>query len=381
MKTKQLLFIAYLVLALCTTGCTSLKELVRDGNILEAEQYCRAATGEERIARLRDFADNCMDNSYFELAAKNYRDAEDTEGLRRVAAVFSQIGDYARAVDAYEWARDIAGWGKAQESLYRMPKRVTIKGIVADASKPYGSVSGIPRATIGYRGVRIAADEQGRFSLDVLDADADPLLEMKAPGFRLYRERPSREVCGAFHLIPETLYRGVYLICWHVAAPNPHNWLRKWEAQTEFVIVRKGASASQIEPMKSALSTDEYRKLTGGRFSSKGSVTVVDEIPTGADSYGKTVIFFSPDVVDEGGIAHSDDNMGVIYYAEISWNPKITPTSNLIWHEMVHTVTAGGHINEWDSISSEIGGTSGVITRTDEKIMNCIYNSPPLRDN
>jgi hypothetical protein len=43
-------------------------------------------------------------------------------------------------------------------------------------------------------------------------------------------------------------------------------------------------------------------------------------------------------------------------------------------------VTAGGHINEWPSVVSEVE-TTGRVTEMDEKIYNCIYNSPPLRDN
>jgi hypothetical protein len=108
---------------------------------------------------------------------------------------------------------------------------------------------------------------------------------------------------------------------------------------------------------------------------------IADEKPAGSDREGKTIISFSPGIVP-GGIAHSAsfDGSGVINYAEITWDTgqQIGPTC--VWHEMVHTVTSGGHINEWPSVVSEIEA-QGIITSTDEKIFNCIYNSPPRRSN
>jgi hypothetical protein len=182
---------------------------------------------------------------------------------------------------------------------------------------------------------------------------------------------------GAFHLIPEDLYRGVYLVLWNPEPSNPQNWHRKWEQQTEFVIVRANASENQINAVLTILATDEYRRMTGGRFTSAVQPTVVDRKPTGNDREGKTVISFSPGIIF-GGIAHSEDRNGVIYYAEIMWdvNQGIDPV--IFWHEMFHTVTAGGHINEWPSVVSEVE-TTGYVTRTDEEILNCVYNSPPLR--
>jgi len=105
----------------------------------------------------------------------------------------------------------------------------------------------------------------------------------------------------------------------------------------------------------------------------------VDEKPKGSDRDGKTVISFAPGI-EFGGIAHSKDwdKDGIIHYAEITYdtNQQILPT--FLWHEMAHTVSAGGHINKWPSVVSEVEG-NGTIFAMDEKIFNCIYNSPPLR--
>jgi len=183
---------------------------------------------------------------------------------------------------------------------------------------------------------------------------------------------------GAFHLIPEELYRGVYLVLWNPEKSNPKNWHRKWEKQTEFVIVRTGATEQQINTLIDILATDQYRKMTGGRFTSAVKPTIVDIKPTGPDRDGKTVISFLSGII-RGGIAHSDDRYGAIYYAEITWDTEQVLDANIIWHEMVHTVTAGCHINEWPSVVSEVQGTRGKVTEMDEQILNCIYNSPPLR--
>ena len=183
---------------------------------------------------------------------------------------------------------------------------------------------------------------------------------------------------GAFHLIPEDLYRGVYLVLWNPEPNNPQNHHRKWEQQTEFVIVQTGASQEQIDAVLSLLATDEYRKMTGGRFTSAVQPTLVDHKPTGHEQEGKTVISFEPGIIP-GGIAHSQDRNGVIYYAEITWNTSQVMDANIFWHEVVHTVTAGGHINEWPSVVSEVQGTGGQVKEKDEQILNCIYNSPPGR--
>jgi len=258
------------------------------------------------------------------------------------------------------------------------PQEVTIAGIVADGRYPYGSLVGIPNATIDYKEESITTDEQGYFNLTLPDDERDPILEIKAPGYIPYYEKPSHMVEGAFHLIPEDLYRGVYLILWNPEHSNPHSRHRKWEQQTEFVIVQTGASKQQIETIINLLATDEYRKMTGGRFTSAVQPTMVDHKPTGHEREGKTVISFAPGIIP-GGIAHSEDRNGVINYAEITWDTTQVVDANIFWHEMVHTVTAGGHINEWPSVVSEVQGTGGHVTEKDEQILNCIYNSPPGR--
>ncbi len=261
-----------------------------------------------------------------------------------------------------------------------LPTPVTVSGIVADCSFSYGSKVSIPDAIISYAGKNITTDKEGHFSLSVPDEESDPVLEITAPGYMPYRERPSRMVNGAFYLIPKDLYRGVYLVLWNPEKSNPRNLHRKWEQQTEFVIVQTGASEKQISTLRAILTTDEYRKMTGGRFTSKINPILVKEKPMGSEMVNKTVISFSSGI-ELGGIAHSEDYNGVIYYAEITWDTTQALGANIVWHEMVHTVTAGGHINEWPSVVSEIQGTDGKVSETDEKIFNCIYNSPPLRSN
>ena len=255
---------------------------------------------------------------------------------------------------------------------------VSVSGIVADCSYSYGAKVSIPNAIISYAGENITVDKEGKFNLSLPIEESDPVLEITAPGYKPYREIPSRMVNGAFYLIPKDLYRGVYLVLWNPEKNNPRNLHRIWEQQTEFVIVETGASENQINTLRAILATDEYSKMTGGRFTSKITPTIVKEKPMGNDLINKTVISFYPGIVS-GGIAHSEDNNGIIYYSEITWDTSQVLGTNVVWHEMVHTVTSGGHINEWPSVVSEKQGTNGKVSETDEKIFNCIYNSPPLR--
>lgn len=257
------------------------------------------------------------------------------------------------------------------------PENITITGIIADCRHPYGSLVGIPNAIVSYADTNATTDEQGRFSITVPGDDSDPFLEITTPGYVPYRERLSRMVEGAFYLIPEDLYRGVYLVLWNREPSNPQNWHRKWEQQTEFVIVRTGANEQQINTILSLLTTDEYSRMTGGRFTSTVQPQIVDRKPIGSDREGKTVISFAPGIIP-GGIAHSEDRGGIIYYAEITWNVDQNMDAHVFWHEMFHTVTTGGHINEWPSVVSEVE-TTGYVTENDEQILNCIYNSPPRR--
>jgi tetratricopeptide (TPR) repeat protein len=254
----------------------------------------------------------------------------------------------------------------------------SISGHIYDCSYPYGANVGIANASVTYGNISASTDRTGFFSLPVT-GETDPELTINATGFHAYRERSSRVVNGGFHLIPDSVYSGMYLVVWNSEQSNPQNWLRKWDQQTQFVIVRKNASEDQIKDLVFILKNDNYRMLTGGRFSNVAPPLIVDEKPKGSDRDGKTVISFAPGI-EFGGIAHSKDwdKDGIIHYAEITYdtNQQILPT--FLWHEMAHTVSAGGHINKWPSVVSEVEG-NGTIFAMDEKIFNCIYNSPPLR--
>lgn len=252
-----------------------------------------------------------------------------------------------------------------------------ISGMVADARYPYGALVGIAGTSVAYGATSTKTDLDGRFRLEISDDDVDPVFDISAAGYVPYRERLSRMVAGAFHLIPEDLYRSVYLLVWLGTSNNRNNWHRKWEQQTEFVIVRSGASEEQIQTLTSILAGDEYRRMTGGRFTSAVRPTIVDSKPSGFARYGKTVISFAPGIVP-GGIAHSEDSNGIINYAEITWDLSQRIGRPIVWHEMVHTVTTGGHNNEWPNVVSEVA-TTGYVTKTDEETLNCIYNSPPRR--
>ncbi len=81
------------------------------------------------------------------------------------------------------------------------PKPTIFNGIVTDGRHPYGSLFGIPNATISYQGISTTTDENGRFSLILPSNESDPLLEITSMGYMPYREKPSRMVEGAFHLM------------------------------------------------------------------------------------------------------------------------------------------------------------------------------------
>jgi len=256
----------------------------------------------------------------------------------------------------------------------------TISGYIYDCSYPYRTNMGIEGALVQSGDSSTRSGASGFFNLTTVSG-LDPELKITAPGFHPYNEVPSRMVNGGFHLIPESVYRGIYLVVWNPEESNPQNWLRKWEEQTQFVIVRTGASQKQLDSLLAILSADKYRNMTGGRFSSVSPPLMVDAKPAGSDREGKTVISFAPGI-EFGGIGHSEswDNSGIISTAQITWdtNQEIAPT--FVWHEMVHTVTTGGHINEWPSVVSEVEA-NGTLYPLDEKIFNCIYNSPPRRSN
>lgn len=252
----------------------------------------------------------------------------------------------------------------------------TVSGYVCDGSYPYGKNVGIAKASVTYKETTVYTDAAGKFTIQV-SGNKDPELTIQAPDFHPYKQKPSQMINGGFHLIPEEIYRGVFLVVWNRESSNQNNYLRKWEKQTEFVVVKAGATEEQVNKILSLLATDEYRKMTGGRFTSSGSIKVVDRAPGPNERDGKTVISLAKNII-EGGIAHSEDRKGIINYAEITWNTSQKIDEAVFWHEMFHTVTAGGHINEWPSVVSE-RDTTGYATPKDEKILNCIYNSPPMR--
>jgi hypothetical protein len=275
----------------------------------------------------------------------------------------------------------IATTMEGNTSRFSVPTQgpIIIDGLIADCRHPYGSLVGIPDAEVRYESLVVSTKEDGSFSIATPSLDPEIRIEITAEGYLPYIESPTSMVAGAFHLIPEDLGRGMYLLLWKPSHDNPNNYLRRWGVQTEFVIVRTNASADQIETILEVLSTDRYSDMTGGRFTSNISVAFANRKPIGSERDGKTVISFAHGIVP-GGIAQSRDRNGFIYYAEITWDIDQVMDANIIWHEMVHTITAGGHINEWPSVVSEVQSLHGDLSVMDIELFNCIYNSPPLRD-
>jgi hypothetical protein len=275
----------------------------------------------------------------------------------------------------------IATTMEGNTSQFSVPTQdpMIIDGLITDCRHPYGSLVGIPDAEVRYESLVVSTKEDGSFRIVIPSLDPEIRIEITAEGYLSYSESPTRMVAGAFHLIPEDLGRGMYLLLWRSRLNNPNNWHRKWDVQTEFVIVRSNASDDQIETILEVLSTDRYSDMTGGRFTSNIPVSFIDSKPMGSARDGKTVISFAPGVVP-GGRAQSRDRDGLIYYAEITWDVDQVMDANIIWHEMVHTITTGGHINEWPSVVSEVESLHGNLSVMDIELFNCIYNSPPRRD-
>ena len=190
-------------------------------------------------------------------------------------------------------------------------------------------------------------------------------------------------VVGAFRLIPSgQVYEYFRIINWNSENSNPNNWHRKWSEQTEFYIMQNKASNEQINHLIPILKQDEYSKMTAGLYSSNVNITILNDDPNwnASNKKGKAKIYFSDSIIP-GGIAHSEDNGdGIIDYAEIGWDTNQEMDETIIWHEISHTVAAGGHINYRESVNSEIIG-GGYLYLADEKVFNCIYNSPPKRNN
>jgi hypothetical protein len=254
----------------------------------------------------------------------------------------------------------------------------TITGYVADASYPCGTRVSVSNATVTYHGYSTITDSNGYFNITANFFENDPILTINSSGYSEYNELSSRMVNNTFYLIPSDLYRGVYLVVWNPEKDNPNNFLRKWNKQTHFIIVTNGASNNQLETLTRELDTDKYNNLTGGQYHSKGNYILVSNT-SGISRDCATVIYFSPDAV-EGGSGFSSSQNGIINYAEIVWNYNQHMGAIVIWHEIAHTVTAGGHNDEWPNIvSTKYANIITPVSSKDEKIFNCIYNSPPYR--
>lgn len=258
----------------------------------------------------------------------------------------------------------------------------SISGYIFDASYHYNANIPVSGAQVRIGDSSALSDSSGFFEFEYFGY-SDPIVEISAVGFQPYKEKPSRMLGGAFHLIPSgQVYEDFRIINWSTENSNPNNWHRKWNEQTEFYIIQNKASNEQIDILVSILKQDEYSKMTAGLFSSNLNITVLDDDPNwnASNKKGKTKIYFSEGIIP-GGIAHSEDNGdGIIDYAEIGWNTNQEMDETIIWHEISHTVAAGGHINYRESVNSEIMG-GGYVYTADEKVFNCIYNSPPKRNN
>jgi hypothetical protein len=257
-----------------------------------------------------------------------------------------------------------------------------LDGYVFDASHRYGTDIPVNGAQISVNDSSVFSDSSGFFELEYFGSK-DPIVEIIATGFTPYEEKASRMVNGAFHLIPSgQTYEDFSIINWGKDYTNPQNWHRKWNKQTEFYIIQNGASDEQIKDLITILKQDEYLKMTGGLYSSNVNVTVLNnDLNWNAKSKnGKTKIYFADGIIS-GGIGHSEDNGdGIIDYAEIGWDTHQEIDENIVWHELSHTVAAGGHINYREGVNSEtLGG--GYVYEADKKVFNCIYNSPPKRNN
>ncbi|MBW1719899.1 MAG: hypothetical protein JRJ43_10140 [Deltaproteobacteria bacterium] len=255
-------------------------------------------------------------------------------------------------------------------------------GYIYDGSYPFGQNVPIPQATITMNRQVVYSDDSGYFSINSV-YDFDPTLVISAPGFHDYREKLSRSVNGAFYLIPSgQVYNDFAILTWNHAPNNTANWHRKWDRQTEFYIVKNEATDQQINTLINILNKDEYAKMTGGLYHSNTNIHILASDPnwSSKEKKGKTKICFARGIIS-GGIAHSEDGGdGIINYAEIGWDTSQDIDNNCVWHELSHTVTAGGHINYRKSVNSETMG-GGQVFLEDEKVFNCIYNSPPKRDN
>ncbi|MFC1651106.1 hypothetical protein ACFL2X_06005, partial [Candidatus Latescibacterota bacterium] len=269
------------------------------------------------------------------------------------------------------------------ENIYIGPSEdySNIKGYIFDASYPCGENIPIPQAIIKVDGYSAISNESGFFSLNYIGSHT-PVCEIKAEKYHDYKESPFKMLNNAFYLIPSgQVYNDYAILTWDYEQSNPQNWHRKWDRQTDFYIIQNNASDEQINDLVNILKQDEYSKMTGGLFHSNININILTTDPNWnfIQKRGKTKIYFTDGIIS-GGIAHSEGDNGIIDYAEIGWNTNQQISANCVWHELSHTVTAGGHINYRKSVNSErLGG--GRVFPEDETVFNCIYNSCPKRSN
>lgn len=257
-----------------------------------------------------------------------------------------------------------------------------ISGYILDASYPTDTDIPISKAIVSVNGHSTQSDSDGFFDLDYYGS-SNPIVEISAEGYHTYEEYTSRMINDAFYLIPSgQIYEDFNIINWSSERNNPNNWHRKWARQTEFYIIRNRASNEQIDQLIFILEQDEYSKMTAGLYSSNVDIKILAADPRWDinTKRGKTIIYFADGIIP-GGIGYSEDGGdGTIDYAEIGWDTNQEIDENIVWHEISHTVAAGGHINYRKSVNSETKG-GGYVYSEDEKVFNCIYNSPPQRDN
>jgi hypothetical protein len=257
-----------------------------------------------------------------------------------------------------------------------------ISGYILDASYPANTDVPISNAIISVNVYSTQSDSHGYFDLDYYGS-SNPEVKISAEGYQTYIEYADRMMNEAFYLIPSgQIYEDFNIINWSSEENNPNNWHRKWDRQTEFYIIRNNASNEQIDDLIFILKQDEYSKMTAGLYSSNVDIKILETDPKWDlnRKRGKTIIYFAGGIIP-GGIGYSvDGGDGIIEFAEIGWNTNQEIDENIVWHEICHTVAAGGHINYRKSVNSETMG-GGYVYNEDEKVFNCIYNSPPQRDN
>jgi len=258
----------------------------------------------------------------------------------------------------------------------------TITGNIYNASFPSGKNIPVSDARIEYAHKTATSNQKGEFTIET-PKGADPLLTITAKNFHTYKEKYSRSKNGSFYLIPESLYRDFKLLTWKKTAKNEQNWHKKWAVQPELYIIKNKASKNQINFLINTLKEDKLPLLTAGLYHSDLKITILDNDPDWSDKqkFGKIIFHFTDGII-EGGIAYSADKdaNGIIEYAEAFYDTKQKMFKNIIWHEISHMITAGGHINYRPSINNE-GKAATEISDEDIKVFNCIYNSPPKRSN